>query len=242
MVSNSSPTKYLFIFAHPDDETVACAATIHKLVNHGDEVTVVSVTDGGAGEVSEAAQAKLAQLPSVNHLRRVELDDALRVLGVQQSRVLDFQDGQITNEMTWGALRSSLIDVIDEFKPNVLITFDHSGWYFHLDHVATSIATTWAVQQATHRPDVFFLSHFRVKNTKWKYVFSDDIPATHVVSVDDVKEVKMQALAQHLSQNLSEPKRQLAEETRSFEYYQLASVTEHGKTLLKNHWLFQPVR
>lgn len=242
VASKANVMKYLFVFAHPDDETVACAGTLHKLVEAGEDVLVVSVTDGGAGEVNEQAQARLAKLSSVNELRKLELQEALDVLGVKHAQVLDFQDGQITNQMTWGSLRSALIDVVDAYKPDVVITFDHSGWYFHLDHVATSIATTWAVQQAKFPPQIFLLVHFRVQNSKWKYIFSDKIPATHTVDVSDVKEIKMTALEHHVSQDLTEPKRQLREEPKSLEYYQLASATPAGKKLLKKHWLFQPIR
>jgi len=232
--------KYLFIFAHPDDETVACAGTLHKLVQAGEDVFVVSVTDGGAGEVHERAKERLTEVSSVNALRSLELSEALLLLGVEHSQVLDFQDGKITNEMVWGALRSRLIDVIDAYKPDVVVTFDHSGWYFHLDHVGTSIATTWAVQQAKFPPALFFLSHFRVQNSKWKYVYSDKMPVTHTVDVTEVKALKLAALDKHVSQNLEEPKKQLASETKHFEYYQLAFATEAGSKMLKQMPLFQP--
>ncbi len=241
----NKPMKHLFIFAHPDDETVACAGTLHKLVAAGEEVMVVSVTDGSGGEVNPEAQQRLAELSSVGELRRDELCEALKVVGVNNYKVLKFQDGKITNEMVWGELRSALIDLIDGYKPDAVYTFDHSGWYFHLDHVATSIATTWAVQQAAFPPNIFFLVHFRVKNTKWKYVYSKDIPATHVVDVTDLKNLKLEALSKHLSQNLTEPKRQLQEEKRVLEFYQLAAFSPDGfeasEKALQGHWLFQPV-
>ena len=51
---------FLFIFAHPDDETVACAGTILQLRAAGHLVTVVSVTDGGAGEASAPTRVHAA--------------------------------------------------------------------------------------------------------------------------------------------------------------------------------------
>lgn len=231
--------KHLFIFAHPDDETVACAGTISKLRSAGEEVLVVTVTDGAGGEVNPAAQALLAELKSVGQLRQHELRAALAVLSVDNYQVLPFTDGQITNEMVWGVLRSTLIDVIDAYRPDFVYTFDHSGWYFHLDHVATSIATTWAVQEAKYPPTVFFLSHFRVSNSKWKYVYSKKMPVTHVVDVTDLKPVKLAAFDAHQSQNLTEPRRQLENESPHLEYFQLAFPTPAARKLLKNHWLFQ---
>lgn len=144
--------------------------------------------------------------------------------------------------MVWGQLRSSIIDVIDSYKPDVLVTFDHSGWYFHLDHVGVSIATTLAVQQAEFPPQLFFLSHFRVNQTKWKYIYSDQMPFTHAVDVTDLKPLKLKALDLHESQNLHEPRRQVTSEEKHYEYYQLAHASEEGLKLLEQNSIFQEQR
>ena len=230
--------KYLFLFAHPDDETVACAGTLHKLVERGEDVMVVSVTDGGSGQVHERAQVQLELFQTVGKLRRHELKETLQFLGIMQHRVLHFSDGQITNEMVWGQLKSAVLDCIDEYRPDVVVTFDHSGWYFHLDHIAVSIATTLAVQEAKFPPDVFFLSHFRVNQSKWKYIYAEQMPVTHHVDVTESKAMKLRAFELHASQDLSEPRRQLSTEEKHFELYQLAHVTEKGKQLLKQQALF----
>lgn len=230
--------KYLFLFAHPDDETVACAGTLHKLIERGEDVMVVSVTDGSGGQVHERAQDKLKLFQTVGKLRRHELEETLRFLGVKQHKVLEFADGQMTNEMVWGQLKSAIIECIDEYRPDVVVTFDHSGWYFHLDHVAVSIATTLAVQETVFPPDVFFLSHFRVNHSKWKYIYSEEMPVTHHVDVTDIKEMKLHAFELHASQDLSEPRRQVITEKEHLELYQLAHVTEKGKQLLKRQDLF----
>jgi N-acetylglucosamine malate deacetylase 2 len=233
--------KYLFLFAHPDDETVACAGTLHKLVQHGEDVMVVSVTDGSGGQVHERAKAQLAVFKTVGTLRRYELEQTLQFLGIKQHKILNFSDGKITNDMVWGQLKSAVVDCIDEYRPDVVVTFDHSGWYFHLDHIAVSIATTLAVQEAKFSPDVFFLSHFRVNQSKWKYIYSDQMPITHRVDVTESKEMKLHAFELHASQDLTEPRRQVTTEEKHFELYQLAHVTEKGKQLLNQQALFVAV-
>jgi LmbE family N-acetylglucosaminyl deacetylase len=230
--------KYLFIFAHPDDETIACAGTIKKLIEAGDQVTVVSVTDGGAGEVKPEAQAKLKELGSVSALRRYEFAQITQLLGLEQTKILDFQDGQITNEMVWGKLKQRIIDLIDEVQPEVVITFDHSGWYFHLDHVGTSIATTLAVQEAAHPPEVFFLSLFKMNRTKWNYIYPEKLPFTHVVDFSDMVEMKLQAIDLHLSQTLQEPRRRIVEDKEYQELFQLAWCTDKGKKILAEQNIF----
>ena len=54
--------RILFVFAHPDDESLACGGTIARLSRRGHRVTVVSVTRGQNG-----------YRPATQHLSRDEL-------------------------------------------------------------------------------------------------------------------------------------------------------------------------
>jgi len=208
----------LFIFAHPDDETVSCAITIKKLTEAGHEVTVVSVTDGGAGEVMRCA-----------------------FLGVKKLDILNFKDGEITNQEVWGKLSIACQEKIDEYQPDLLVTFDHTGWYFHLDHVAVSIATTLAANQAKHSPQIFFHTLMLVENTKWSYVFPKNLPVTHQVDSSQNREVKIEAMRLHASQDLDTVKRWVEERQPYFELFQLVSATSEGEKMLQNQSIFDKV-
>lgn len=232
--------KYLFVFAHPDDETVACAGTIKRLIENGDEVALVAVTLGDAGEVMEVAQENLKKLGSVEALRRSELLAACRHLGLSEPIELRFKDGEITNKIVWGILKESIIDQIDQLKPEIVITFDHTGWYYHLDHVGTSIATTMAFSESTHRPQALLHSHFQPgASKKWKYIFHAP-PATHQVLVTD-KTHKLEALDKHLSQNLDIPREFVKESHDHYELYELAFATDEGVNILNTSNIFQPI-
>lgn len=224
--------RWLFIFAHPDDETVACGGTIKKLTQHGHEVILVTATDGSAGEVMEPAQEKLKQFGSLGALRRHEYQQVADFLGATKTKVLDFTDGEITNQMVWSSLTLTMGEVIDEFQPDVLVTFDHSGWYYHLDHVAVSIATTLAANQATHKPALFFHVHMKVEKVKWKYVFPETLPITHQINVDDVKQDILQALNLHESQGTDPVKNWIKARQPYYELYQLVFADDRGHELL----------
>jgi len=231
----------LFIFAHPDDETVSCAITIKKLTEAGHEVTVVSVTDGGAGEVMRSAQPNLKKFGSVGELRRHELQQVCAFLGVKKLDILNFKDGEITNQEVWGKLTIACQEKIDEYQPDLLVTFDHTGWYFHLDHVAVSIATTLAANQAKHSPQIFFHTLMLVENTKWSYVFPKNLPVTHQVDSSQNREVKIEAMRLHASQDLDTVKRWVEERQPYFELFQLVSATSEGEKMLQNQSIFDKV-
>ncbi|PIR61661.1 MAG: hypothetical protein COU66_02535 [Candidatus Pacebacteria bacterium CG10_big_fil_rev_8_21_14_0_10_44_11] len=232
--------KYLFIFAHPDDETVACAGTIRQLVDQGDEVALTSVTPGEAGEVQPSALKKLRQAGSVSKLRQAELNKVAKALGIHQVTVLAFQDGTITNQLVWGKLQQDLIDQIDRLLPDVIITFDHTGWYFHLDHVGVSIAVTLAFHKTKHRPLALLHSHFQPGGKKWKYIFHAS-PATHRVLVRDTHQ-KLATMELHQSQDLQIPKAYVIKKKRHYEFFELACATKKGKKLFSRSPIFSQIK
>lgn len=241
MSNSQSPQKFLFIFAHPDDESVASAGTIRQLVDQGHHVTVAVATDGAAGEISERARDQWeAHGKNLSLLRQEELHKVQKILGFQELRWLGFGDGEITNKDVWGKLKFAIIDLINDVQPNVVVTHDHTGWYFHLDHVGVSIATVWAIDEAQHQVDLFLVSHFRSLNTKWAYAYNPYQPITHTVQlVGEQRDIKQQAYEAHASQNLSEPQKLLQARDPYYEQYELVRATELGQRWLTTS-IFQP--
>ncbi|MEX0895310.1 MAG: PIG-L family deacetylase [Patescibacteria group bacterium] len=229
--------KFLFVFAHPDDETVACAATIQQLVQSGAEVALCLVTDGGAGEVMPKARKTLNKLGSISALRKQEMTAAQQHLGISQIIELGYPDGSLNNQAVWGKLTSKVTEIIDEFKPDVVITFDHTGWYFHLDHVGTSIATTIAFHQATAKPKALLLSHFYVKSDKWRYVFGPQ-RVTHRVKMLD-RAHKLQAIELHQSQDLRTPHELVCGDDEHCEWYEVAFAESGFLSALKKQGIFE---
>jgi LmbE family N-acetylglucosaminyl deacetylase len=231
--------RILCIFAHPDDESAGIGGTIALLTQAGHEVHIISATDGNAGECMEKAQDNLKQHNNhLGSLRREEFSRACNILGAT-SQVLAFTDGGITNQDVWGALTLEFISQIDAYKPDILITFDHTGWYYHLDHVGVSIAVTLAAQQCQHRNFAFLLSHVKMSSTKWRYCFPDVLPTTHSVSIDTVKERKLAAIEAHTSQDLDVMKQHLHQENVPPELFQLITCkNDEAQAIIKSNALF----
>jgi LmbE family N-acetylglucosaminyl deacetylase len=233
--------KFLFIFAHPDDETIGCGGTIKLLTDEGHQVLIVSVTDGGAGEVMPPAQQRFKELNnSVAALRKEEFAAVCAYLGAE-GRVMEFPDGAINNQMVWGKLTETIRELIDEVKPDVLVTFDHTGWYFHLDHVAVSISTTLAFHWAAHQPAVFFHAPLKINgdDMKWQYVFPKDVFETHYVDVTHLKEMKHHALDLHASQETGNPEDWMRKRNPYYELYHLVSANEVGQKWLDQQDIFK---
>ena len=146
-----SDKRALFVHAHPDDETINNGATMAKLVDIGVQVTLVTCTRGEEGEVLVPDLAHLASQHEDNlggH-REVELANAMKELGVTDHRFLgNYRDSGMMDTPAnqnpncfWRAdveqAATELAKIIDELKPQVMVTYDEFGGYGHPDHIQT---------------------------------------------------------------------------------------------------------
>ena len=145
------PRRALFVHAHPDDETINNGATMAQLVADGVSVTLITCTRGEEGEVLVPALAHLASSAEdkLGPHRELELAAAMKALGVTDHRFLgNYRDsgmiGTAPNERPecfWRAdvekAAKELALIIDEVKPQVMVTYDEIGGYGHPDHIQT---------------------------------------------------------------------------------------------------------
>ena len=132
----------LGIFAHPDDESLACGGTLARLADAGCRVIVVCASHGEAGSISDPALVPDGDLGGV---RVRELRDAAAVLGVADVIVLDHPDG----DLRWDdvpELHAEIVALIQRYRPDAVITFAEDGLYWHLDHIGVHERTYTAVR------------------------------------------------------------------------------------------------
>jgi N-acetyl-1-D-myo-inositol-2-amino-2-deoxy-alpha-D-glucopyranoside deacetylase len=132
----------LGIFAHPDDESLACGGTLARLADAGARVVLLCATRGEAGSISDPALVPDGDLGVV---RERELRDAAAVLGVAEVIILDHPDG----DLRWDdvpELHEEIVEAIRRYRPDAVITFAEDGLYWHLDHIGVHERTYTAVR------------------------------------------------------------------------------------------------
>ena len=72
------------VIAHPDDESSKGAATMARYVNEGAEVLVVTLTGGERGSILNPAMDRPEIRENIAEVRRKEMEEARRILGVRQ--------------------------------------------------------------------------------------------------------------------------------------------------------------
>jgi LmbE family N-acetylglucosaminyl deacetylase len=133
-------TTVLAVFAHPDDESLACGGTLARLSDAGARVVLMCASCGERGALTGPARDN-----ELGPIRVRELRQAAEILGVRDLLIFDHPDG----DLRWAEVTDLLAEIVltlKRFKPAAVITFGEDGLYWHLDHVGVHERTTAAIQ------------------------------------------------------------------------------------------------
>src|SRR5262245_38824106 len=130
----------LAVFAHPDDESLACGGTLARLADAGMRVVVMSASHGERG-----AQTGPARDDALGRERALELRAAVSALGLSGVIIGDHPDG----ELQWSHVsefHAELLTYLRRHQPAAVVTCGEDGLYWHLDHVGVYERTRTAVR------------------------------------------------------------------------------------------------
>lgn len=176
---------YLVVVAHPDDEILGAGATIHKLLQQGNQVAVAIM-------VSQAAARK-----DLSSSLSEDEKEALAILGVTKTYHADFPNIKM-NTVPHLELVQFIEKCIEDFQAEVIIT--HHPADTNNDHVMTSYAAQAACrlfQRRDNVPGLKELLYMEVpSSTEWSIDSSgnDFRPNTYVEVGKDGVDIKIKAL------------------------------------------------
>jgi N-acetyl-1-D-myo-inositol-2-amino-2-deoxy-alpha-D-glucopyranoside deacetylase len=230
--------RILLVHAHPDDETINNGATMALYADRGAQVTLVTCTRGEEGEVLVPGLSHLASTEQdlLGAHRETELALAMKALGVSDFRFLGapakkFRDSGMMGtepnnrpDVFWqtdvDTAAAILVEVIEEVKPHILITYDEFGGYGHPDHIQAhrvamraSELSTWQIQkiywntipksviaQGMEKMKEIGSDFFGAENVEDIPFAKDDAFVTTLINGADYVELKMAAMKAHETQ------------------------------------------
>ncbi len=165
----------LAVYAHPDDELFHGGGMLAHLADGGVQVTLACATKGEAGK----PHPSVGPVADLGEHRAGELRRSCEILGFQEPRFLGFHDSARKERLRRDDPRAlvnadmleveaAILDVIRDVKPQVIVTFDPHGGYYHPDHIAVHRAATaafyssGAIAPADAAPERLFYSTFAV--------------------------------------------------------------------------------
>lgn len=134
--------KLLAIFAHPDDESMGMGGTLAKYAAEGIETHLICATRGERGWFVPAEENP--GLERLAQLRTLELENAVRELGMTSLSFLNYIDGDV-DKAHHAEIIQKIVTHIRRIKPQVVVTFPPDGNYGHPDHIAIGQFTQAAI-------------------------------------------------------------------------------------------------
>ena len=165
----------LAVFAHPDDEAYLCGALMSLAVDAGRRVMCVTATRGELGFPDDDPRS-IAERKAV---RSAELDACLSVLGVREHQWLEYPDGgciDVPDEEPVARLRA----VMDEMRPDTVLTFGPDGGTYHDDHITIGRWTTLACRASDAAPRLLY----QTKTPEWNKKFTTAFDIDQIMMVE----------------------------------------------------------
>ena len=148
--------KYLVVVAHPDDEVLGAGATIHKLIEQGNEVAVCTMANHAAARTN------------ISDTLADDQKKAMSILGVKTVYSADFPNIKM-NTVPHLELVQFIEKCIEDFGAEAIITHHPSDT--NIDHQETSKAAQAACRLFQRKPGVpalkLFLYMEVLSSTEW---------------------------------------------------------------------------
>ncbi len=165
----TTPLCLMAVHAHPDDEAAMTGGILAKYAAQGITTVLVVCTDGALGDqVTGATPTDDHHEPDAVAAHRYgELMKSCEVLSISHLETLGYRDSGMegwpqNNEagsfwqtpVEQGAAR--LVELIERYQPQVVVTYDENGFYGHPDHIQANRITKAALEQVSSVEKFFY--------------------------------------------------------------------------------------
>lgn len=191
MTQFMDPQHILVVLPHPDDEAFGVSGTLAMYLQNGAQVTYACLTLGEMGR--NMGIPPFASRVTLPQIRKKELEESCRAIGIQDLRMLGFHDKMIEFE-DQDQLDERIDDLLKELHPSLVITF-YPGYSVHPDHDACGAAVIRTIGRlpVDQRPVVHCVAF--AKNLE-QGIGQPDV----IHDVQNFLDIKMASIQSHRSQ------------------------------------------
>ncbi|HEV2242140.1 MAG TPA: PIG-L family deacetylase [Streptosporangiaceae bacterium] len=192
------------VHAHPDDEASSTGGVLAKYSDEGVRTVVVTCTNGEFGDtpggVKPGEDGHDEQ--AVAEIRLAELRESCKHLGVTELELLGYHDSGMPDweyknrpdafcNIPESEVAGRIGELIERYRPQVVISYDPEGAYQHPDHVHAARCAA-AAAAASAIPAKFYQTAMR--RSDWRELW--DALREQGVEVPDVREIPPEMLRQ----------------------------------------------
>lgn len=204
---------WLFLHAHPDDESILTGSTLAKAAALGIRTIVVFATHGDAGQTNADLGTE-----SLGDRRHREAEAACAALAVDRVEWLPYADSGMADTETTAhpaafcnadprTVAAEIARLLADERIEAVVGYDHNGTYGHPDHIqihhvaiatAEAVGADWSLDVSYNREHLAALPDSD-GSLDPKFAAAD-ADLTHFVTGDEWLERKLTALMNHTSQ------------------------------------------
>jgi LmbE family N-acetylglucosaminyl deacetylase len=177
-----TPLTLMAVHAHPDDEAISTGGVLARAAAEGIRTVVVTCTNGelgdGPGGVKPGEEGH--DEAAVVATRRAELEKACKELGVDHLEMLGYHDSgmvdwsykdqpNVFSQVPVDEAAGRLSELLERYRPAVVISYEEDAAYDHPDHVQTARVTR-AAMAATPIPKKFYQAAMSMQH--WERVLA----------------------------------------------------------------------
>jgi LmbE family N-acetylglucosaminyl deacetylase len=179
--------KILVVAAHPDDEVLGCGGTMRRLIEAGNEVYSLILSDGTTSRHSNKNDEVINEI-------KARLQDSLaanKVIGYKNTFFCEFTDNSFDKE---GLL--NIVKVVEKYinqiKPEVIFTHHYGD--LNIDHQLTFKAVQTAARPMLECPvrEIYCFETFSA--TEWNFLSTDKFTPNYFVNIENTLKDKLEAM------------------------------------------------
>jgi LmbE family N-acetylglucosaminyl deacetylase len=160
---------FLAVHAHPDDEASSSGGLYRLLADQGVRTVLVTCTNGECGDGPDGSKPDASHHDGdeVAKTRAVELDNAVKILGISRLVRMGYRDSGMKGwpqnddpDSFWATpvdvAAAKLAEVLMQERPQVIMTYNEYGFYGHPDHIQAHRITLAALELIDYEPTLYF--------------------------------------------------------------------------------------
>jgi LmbE family N-acetylglucosaminyl deacetylase len=172
------------VFAHPDDEVLACGGALANHVKNGDQVTVLILGTGLASRDETVADSAFDGLKDQSR-------EALKALGIETVIFDDFPDNQLDTV--------PLLHIVKAVEERILSkpisrVYTHHFSDLNVDHQIVSRAVVTALRPCAISNSIQVLAGEVNSSTEWGAFYNENFQPNVYIDIENTIEQKVKAL------------------------------------------------
>jgi LmbE family N-acetylglucosaminyl deacetylase len=168
------------VHAHPDDEGIQTGGVLAMYARRGFHTVLVTCTNGEMGDSPDGLKPESEghDSASTSELRLRELRKAAAALSIGNLELLGYRDSGMKGwpqnddpnsfwQTPLDQVAERVAELMDRYRPEVVITYDDNGLYGHPDHIQAHRATIAAAEQTAIPQKIYEIAYPRSLLDAW---------------------------------------------------------------------------